>query len=278
MNSSVEPLSFLFDPPVSRKEGDYEIDGILHCGKCHGPKQKYVQLLGEQKLVPVLCPCGVEQQKAYEKQKEEEKRRRRIENNKQEAFLRSNYKLFTFSSADDRHSKELQQAKNYVEHYEELEKKGRGIIYFGSVGTGKTFLSCCIANALLDIGKRVLVRNFSDIANEHFDAYDKEYVFEKYSRCSLLVIDDFAIERKTEYMSEIVYQIIDGRIGNCKPMIITTNLSPQNMKEATELREKRLFSRINEVCFPINITGFDGRLKKAKESYVEDLKLLNGGL
>ncbi len=274
----MEPLSFLFNTPVSKKEGDYEIDGILHCGKCHGQKQTYIELLGQKRLVPVLCPCGVKQQKAYEKQKQEDRHRQMIENNKHDAFLRSNYKMCTFEIADDRHSKELQQARRYVEHYEEFEKKGRGIIYFGSVGTGKTFLACCIANALLDIGKRVLVRNFSDIANEHFDAYDKTDVFEKYSRCSLLVIDDFAIERKTEYMSEIVYQIIDGRIGNGKPMIITTNLSPKNMRDATDLKEQRLFSRINEVCFPVTIYGFDGRLKNAKDSLKEDIRILNEGL
>lgn len=274
----IEPTDFLFDPPVSKKEGDFYIDGVLHCGNCKEPKQIMVDFGFTKKLMPRLCTCGKAQRDEYYKQIETDKLNQRIRDNKQEAFLRDNYKNFTFESADNKQTKEMIQARSYVEHFDEMFKDGEGILYFGNVGTGKTFISCCIANALLEKGYRVLVRNFSDIANEHFDAHDKEYVFEKYSNCNLLVIDDFAIERKTEYMGEIVYQILDRRIGNGKPIIITTNLSAQHMKSAEYLKEQRLFSRITKVCIPIKISGEDRRRKEARESLDKYLSILNGGL
>lgn len=274
----MELLNFIPNIPAQTAETDYEIDGLKYCGLCCTRKQTRVPFMGEERIMPVMCKCQEERQKAEKEQWRKEQLAQRIADNKKTAFTREKYRRYTFENADDRNTKEIQQAKRYVEQYADFEKDGRGIIYFGKVGTGKTFISCCIANALLETGKSVLVRNFAEIANEHFMERDKEEVINKYARCGLLVLDDFAIERNTEYMGEIVYQILDARIGSEKPMIVTTNITPSHFRETKDVREQRLFSRINSVCIPIKLEGSDRRVEEAKKRLQEDMRILNGGL
>lgn len=70
---------------------------------------------------------------------------------------------------------------------------------------------------------------------------------------------------------------IDGRIANEKPMIVTTNITPSHFRETKDVREQRLFSRINSVCIPIKLEGSDRRVEEAKKRLQEDLRILNGG-
>ena len=85
-----------------------------------------------------------------------------------------------------------------------------GYLFWGGVGTGKSYLAACIANALMEKEVAVCMTNFATILNDLAASFEgrNEYI----SRlCSypLLILDDFGMERGTEYGLEQVYSVID---------------------------------------------------------------------
>ena len=85
-------------------------------------------------------------------------------------------------------------------------------VFWGGVGKGKSYLAACIANALMEKEVAVCMTNFATILNDLAASFDgrNEYI----SRlCSypLLILDDFGMERGTEYGLEQVYSVIDSR-------------------------------------------------------------------
>jgi DNA replication protein DnaC len=88
------------------------------------------------------------------------------------------------------------------------------------------------------------------------------------------VIDDLGIERETEYAKEQVYNVIDSRYRANLPMIITTNLSIDKIKNPTDIENGRIYDRIIERCFPIEVKGQNRRHKAVRESYGDMKELL----
>ena len=89
------------------------------------------------------------------------------------------------------------------------------------------------------------------------------------NRYELLVIDDLAVERDTEYAAEIVQNVIDSRYRAGKPLIVTTNLQLSEILQPKDIKRKRLFSRLKEMCLPIEVTGNDRRDKQFYQNYAE---------
>ena len=83
--------------------------------------------------------------------------------------------------------------------------------------------------------------------------------------CSLLIIDDLGAERNTDYALEKVYNIIDSRVRADKPMILTTNLTFDEMMRSPDVRYRRIYDRIFEHCIPVEIPGRSFRIIKAAE-------------
>ena len=149
-------------------------------------------------------------------------------------------------------------------------------MFFGPVGTGKTYYATCIANALIDNGFRVYVTNFPRLCNKLFHLQDKQDAIDDLNTYDLLVIDDLASERKTEYMDELVWNVIDTRYRAKLPIIITTNLTSEELKN-TEISQARIFSRLYEMCTFIPVDGKDRRANTMKQSYNEMKTLLGLG-
>ncbi len=91
----------------------------------------------------------------------------------------------------------------------------------------------------------------------------------------LLILDDFGMERRTDYAQEQVFGLIDGRYLAHKPLIITTNLSLHELKQPVNMIEQRLFDRILEICVPVCFDGPSLRQEKAK-SVVSRYRELTG--
>ena len=90
----------------------------------------------------------------------------------------------------------------------------------------------------------------------------------------LLVIDDLAAERDTEYMNETVQNIIDSRYRSGKPLIVTTNLTESELKNTVDTKKQRTYSRLREMCIPIKVTSGDRRQQKGKDKFSEAQNLL----
>ena len=200
-----------------------------------------------------------------DRQKQEE-----LERKKRICFAESNMFNWTFANDDGKNEKLSNAMKNYVKNFEEFKKDGKGLLLYGTVGTGKTYFTACIANALIEEGYSVFMTNFTRILNILMDKNtDKQKYIEGMNRYTLLIIDDLGAERSTEFAQEQVFNIIDARYRSGKPMIITTNLTAEELRKPQEVGYARIYDRILERCFPIAVMGESRRNKEGKDSFAD---------
>lgn len=258
------------------EQGDYlGEDDLLYCHKCNTPKQSRINILDMERVVPCLCKCAAEARDRAEEERQRQQFLQRCEKYKRVAFPESKMQHWTFAN-DDMSNEQLTKAMhNYVEHFEEFKGQGKGLLLYGSVGTGKTFAACEVANALLDKGYPVLVTKFTRLANTLQGMFSgrQEYI-DSLNRFSLLVLDDLDAERNTEYMQELVWDIVDERYRAQLPMIITTNLTGAKIKNPDSLGKERIYSRLLERCHPIEVNGADRRRAALKDNYAEMKNIL----
>ncbi len=249
------------------EEGDYiGNDGLLYCGKCRTKKERYVKILGEDRKVRMMCQC---KEAEYEAQKME-MRRKQLEIRKDETFSLSEMKEWTFENDDGKNPSLTEAMKRYADGFPKMIEKAQGILLYGNSGTGKTFAACEVANELIEKGYKVFVSSFSRMANAMQATWEgRQNYLNDLSRYHLLVIDDLGVERQTEYMQEIVYNIIDARYRSRLPLIVTTNLDISEIKNPRDISNTRIYDRLIEMCFPIEVKGCSRRRGKVRENYFE---------
>lgn len=157
-----------------------------------------------------------------------------------------------------------------------MKEKSLGLLLWGDVGTGKSFFAGCIANALLDKGIPVLMTNFSRILNTLTGIYadDRNRFIESFNQYSLLIIDDLGIERNSEFALEQVFNIIDSRYRSRKPLIVTTNLTLDELKNPKDLAHARIYDRVLERCIPLKVNCRNIRKINAASNLKEARNLL----
>lgn len=241
-------------------------DGLLHCSKCHEVTQKVVELFGKKKTVRCICNCKRNELEEFSRREgeEEHERQRNI------CFSESNMRNWTFEN-DNKENERLSNAmKKYADNFREFRENGRGLLLHGNVGTGKSFFAACIANELINHDYTVLMTNFSSLINTIQGKFEGRQEFiNDLNRYSLLIIDDLGVERDTEYMQEMVFNIIDSRYRSGLPMIITTNLGMDIIKKPESIGYARIYDRILERCFPIEVTGNSKRKQNLKENFFD---------
>lgn len=190
---------------------------------------------------------------------------------------------YTFDNYRGEKDKSYIIARNFVKEYEQMKKENIGLLFCGTVGSGKTYLACSIANALIEEYMiRVKIRNFAQIINDlqkgGFDLDKNEYI-EALTNVSVLILDDLGIERDTSYAKEQVYNIVNSRYLKQKPTIFTTNLPYEKIQNSDDgVEYERIYSRIIEMCIPVKVIGEDFRKRLQKEKLRKNKeRLLNGG-
>lgn len=271
LNSMIDGLEKAAAESIKAKEGDYYgEDGLLYCGTCKTKKQTRINILGMERTPFCLCRCEVEKREREEAERKRLEFERRVKELRRTGFPESDMQEWTFANDDGENSKIMNVAKNYVDNFSKMREDGKGLLLFGSVGTGKTYAAACIANALIDNGYPVLMTNFARIRNTVQGLFDgRQEYFDSLNRFPLLILDDLSAESKSEYMQEIVYSVIDARYRANLPLIITTNLTADELKHPADITNQRTFSRLFEMCIPIEITGDDRRRKKLKDDFNE---------
>ena len=243
-------------------------DGLLYCGKCHTPKEAYfpekqAALFGRDRH-PAECDC----QKAQRLEREAAEQRRKhldtVEDLKRRGFTNPTMQEWTFAN-DNGKCPQMEIAHFYVEHWEIMREENIGYLLWGKVGTGKSYFAGCIANALMEQEVTVRMTNFSAILNDLTASFEgrNEYI-ERLCRFPLLIIDDFGMERGTEYGLEQVYNVIDSRYRSRKPLIVTTNLTLDSLQNPLDTAHARIYDRLLEMCAPILFTGENFRRETAQ--------------
>jgi DNA replication protein DnaC len=259
---------------IEVREGDYKKDGVWYCGQCHTPKQ-YNKQAGDIFINAMcLCKCQKEEYEREEKYFREKMRRKELDRKALACFPVAEMKDWTFDRDDNARQQVTGICKSYCENFSRALKDGTGLLFYGNVGTGKSFLAACIANWLLEEGYSVIFDNARGYADMAFD--DKEEFLETISNSDLLILDDLGMERPTEYMKETVFQILDKRSQVRKPIIVTTNMTNEQLKSPRGVYEERIFSRLLESTFPILMKGEDRRRNQGKEMTKEWREILLG--
>lgn len=261
---------------IKAEQGDYYgEDGLLYCHKCNTPKQCRVFILGKERTPPCLCKCAAEQREREEAERQRIKFAERVKEMRRIGFPEAEMQDWTFAHDDGESSQIIGVAKRYVENFDKMLEDGKGLLLFGTVGNGKTFAAACIANALIDKGYPCMMTNFARIANTVQGLFDgRQQYYDSFNKYPLLVLDDLAAERKTEYMQEIVFNVIDSRYRAKLPTIVTSNLTAEAIKNPADTAYQRIFSRLLEMCIPIESKGEDRRRKILKNSFSEYSDLL----
>ena len=151
--------------------------------------------------------------------------------------------------------------KNFIQDY-------HNILFYGTVGTGKSFLSGCIAKELIDKGYSVIYFSssglFDMLARYSFDYKEKEALqdfCEDIYGCDLLIIDDLGTEITNTFVSSQLFSCLNERGLRKKAMIISTNLS---LEELRDRYSDRIFSRITSSFSLCKLTGQDIRICKKR--------------
>lgn len=162
----------------------------------------------------------------------------------------------TFETFQPRgYEKQYQTAHNFATGFET--NKGNGLLFVGTVGTGKTHLAASIANYVIkELGIPVMVMNVTELFEKLRNFSETNNALGELKKIPLLILDDIGKEKVTDWNREKLYEIINARYEDYLPVVITSNDTPANM-------EKNLgsatYSRLCEMCELVAMTGRDWR-------------------
>ena len=268
MKPAFEDMSLQIPAATAEPEDYTGEDGLLYCGKCRTPKEAYfpadkVALFGRDRH-PAECDCQRAQRMEREAAEQQRKHRDKVEELKRLGFTDPAMREWTFAN-DNGKCPQMGMAHSYVERWEQMKEGNHGLLLWGKVGTGKSYFAGCIANALMEQEVAVRMTNFSAILNDLTASFEgrNEYI-ERLCRFPLLIIDDFGMERGTEYGLEQVYNVIDSRYRSRKPLIVTTNLTLDSLQNPLDTAHARIYDRLLEMCAPILFTGENFRRETAQ--------------
>lgn len=215
---------------------DCKDTGYVDGRKCHCLRQKEIRILYQQSHLDRL-----------------------LENNRFEVMSTSYYKgedLEHFEGA-------VRTCRKFLKHFN---SDYENLFFYGTVGTGKSFLSICTAGELLKQGYSVLYFSSSSLfetISSYVFGQDKKAEYHSFLDdlygCDALVIDDLGTEMTNNFVSAQLFSLLNERDLRRKSTMISTNLSLQ------ELRDRytdRIFSRITSSYTLLKLTGTDIRVAK----------------
>ena len=151
--------------------------------------------------------------------------------------------------------------KRYAQSFTE---RSPNLLFSGSTGLGKTFLSACIARTVADNGYSVAYETashlFSKMERAKFSAdEDARQETEKYFQCDLLIVDDLGTEMGGQFTTSALYTIVNDRLLAGKPTIISTNLTNEELEKRYSAQ---ICSRLRGAYQRVPFLGEDIRVKK----------------
>lgn len=232
---------------------DY-LEPIYTCSSCHD-----TGYLVNSEGVKEKCHCFHQQEIAllYE------------QSNIQEMVSRENFSTLSYEyyQGEDltRFEKCVEICRKFVQNFKQ---DYHNLFFYGTVGTGKSFLSGCIAKELLQSGHSVIYFSslglFDTLARYSFDAKSKESLYNFYKdiyNCDLVIIDDLGTEVTNTFVTSQLFSLLNERHLGQKSTVISTNLS---LEELRDRYSDRVFSRITSNYTICKLTGPDIRMYKKR--------------
>ena len=129
-------------------------EGLRVCAVCGERKQTWFEVEGliARNKVPCMCKCERDRLAAEEEARKRQEMALRIDRYRRQGMTDEQYRGCTFDVDDQEDAKASQFCRAYAGHWEWAAENNAGLLLWGDVGGGKTFLAACIANALIDKG------------------------------------------------------------------------------------------------------------------------------
>lgn len=240
------------------------------CPVCGEPTGKIVKMAFGTIVGPRACKCKREKYRIQQLESESLEKQARLQRVISNSLMNDKFRKCTFENWDHNigNEKLYQLGIKYTEKFQKLKAENQGLLIHGEPGNGKTYLSACIANKLLRqlvpvicVGSIALTERISESKR----SYGDEGIFtvlNSLENADLLIIDDLGTEPDNKWTRSMIYQIIDKRNSSCLPLIITTNISIDELKERYD---NRTYSRLTQMCSFIRNTGKDLRKEDGKD-------------
>lgn len=173
---------------------------------------------------------------------------------------------FDFNQYEEKNSPLEKLAGSFWKKYDRWEEKNKGLYLWSSTkGSGKTFLACCLAVSVqVKHRKRIRFVSTPEYLEKVAESYKRDQtqqdILYAYRNCDLLVLDDFGSEKRGEWQNQELFKLIDYRLNNGKPIIVTANYEIADLK-----CDGRIIDRLNKMCLPIHFPEVSIRQRKANE-------------
>lgn len=233
---------------------------ITECEDCTGSCLKEI---GNKYMFPVIRNIGGELNIAYTVCKWGKRRRLCNKFKYSQVPLRFADKTFDDYAVDDDNEHAVKGAKWFIQG-----ESQKGLFLYGETGTGKTFLAALVAKAFLAADKSVVFGDVPSLLAEIKATFDKnggstEVLFDKYSNCDLLILDDLGAGQLTDWSVGVIYRIVNSRYNDNKPLLVTCNYDLDRLEEVLRSKDgfagKRVVSRLREMTYKVYLGENDRR-------------------
>lgn len=191
------------------------------------------------------------------------------QSNIQDMIARENFSTLSYAYYQNDDLRRFETAVQLCHSFiDDFKTNSRNLFFYGTVGTGKSFLSGCIAKELLQAGNSVIYFSssalFNTLARYAFDMKAKEAsgeFYEDFYNCDLLIIDDLGTEITNSFVTSQLFSCLNERHLRGKSTLISTNIS---LEELRDRYSDRIFSRITSGFTLCKLTGPDIRILKKR--------------
>ena len=161
----------------------------------------------------------------------------------------------------------VKKVRSFIDNLDSNLEMGKGLWLFGDTGTGKTTLAMLVSKAATEMGHSVAIYSLPKLLARIRRTYDDEAgsdsygaFFERLTSVDLLHIDDFGAEKRSDWVLEQLYSLVNERYEDERSIMLTTNLTVDKLEDQIGART---VSRLTETCEQVPLFGADRRLEKA---------------